>query len=727
MNTNHHRYHFLNTPRTLSWSTWEEFLVVAKIIQDIQLPNYTDLFMNTSFVLPVRMDMRINNYATVLTLLQQWESRGKVPFAITSTSLILEIWYSLYSTVVVMVSSQSSGSSNSSNLTNTLHSVPKLSNDYTIRLSASLVITRFINTLVDSHQTKQYAQSINDILVRNYSLPRWLVDIRHDISHNSQLPTINVLYNACHYLFLFLRDNFWQQQIELIQLLYIPVHFREPRRLYPPPEKHSLLPTISSSVSPSSVPVIPILRIGEKGIPQSKLHRYIHQTRVRFSKDFLKNNPFLSFVVKDTDNNNNNNNNTLTKFSNSRSTDNDKSNKQHGFHHDLSTILQHMNFHRSTTDTDDEDDVYYLQKLVQHLHGLYPSSRHRKQVLKSFILDTLMKPVVSSTASATDTSSNVNSTIQQVSSLMKILVPFHLVWKDTTVQLLSILNEFFSHFSLFDTLDKSSSTSSTSVFSILVHLFTSQYWYSYVSNLPSLDVPTVHRSVPLPIPNLDVLHSLPSWNSIQRRYLALPLPISLYFGLYRRTNDFRKLYNRNNNLPIVNSNGGGSSLDDDDDDRNNNRKNNDCITILEDYCIIDELISLYDIVQQIQCTYPKNRLGLTTVLNRMDETELHYLVPKPWTLQPTEAFPTENTLVSSTAGSSLADELSLEDMEALLASPSSSVKAMESFSTPTTSTVVDAHQHRTNPVDYYASVSSTSTPDPIILSYRPSRVPRWRI
>lgn len=78
------------------------------------------------------------------------------------------------------------------------------------RLHYALAIIRAVNGLVDATQNGLYADSVLSVAKR-IGLPDWLVEIRHDATHN-ELPSLSVLRTAIQHLLLWFRDNYWIPQ-----------------------------------------------------------------------------------------------------------------------------------------------------------------------------------------------------------------------------------------------------------------------------------------------------------------------------------------------------------------------------------------------------------------------------------------------------------------------------------------------------------------------------------
>ena len=125
-----------------------------------------------------------------LQVVEVWRVRGKIPHSADCSALLRE---------VMMNDASFSRSENE------------------LRLNYSMVITRAVNGLVDRGQKGYFATSIS-VIAEGIGLPHWLVELRHDATHN-QLPSLSVLRAAATELLLWLEQNYWQPQFEYLQQL----------------------------------------------------------------------------------------------------------------------------------------------------------------------------------------------------------------------------------------------------------------------------------------------------------------------------------------------------------------------------------------------------------------------------------------------------------------------------------------------------------------------------
>jgi hypothetical protein len=214
----------LKSPRYLPWSSWGEWRGVEEKL--------------TSWL---ESDRR-----KVVSIGEVWRARGKLPHAVDSTLLIVEAHLedpgfatessSFYRKDVKvgkhlqskadkipeeihplcfrspdtvsrkLVSSTGSGSGSSSR-----------ASESQLRLQYSAIVVRTINGFVDQSQQGYYADSVLAIAKR-IGLPEWVVDLRHDSTHN-QLPSLSVLRAASEELLRWLYNYYWKPQYSLLESL----------------------------------------------------------------------------------------------------------------------------------------------------------------------------------------------------------------------------------------------------------------------------------------------------------------------------------------------------------------------------------------------------------------------------------------------------------------------------------------------------------------------------
>jgi len=76
-----------------------------------------------------------------------------------------------------------------------------------LRLSYSMAIIRFVNSLVDPLQTAYFARSISS-LAAQLGLPLWFVELRHQATHE-ELPSLPILRQGASQALDWLYTNYW--------------------------------------------------------------------------------------------------------------------------------------------------------------------------------------------------------------------------------------------------------------------------------------------------------------------------------------------------------------------------------------------------------------------------------------------------------------------------------------------------------------------------------------
>ncbi|WPT11002.1 Pre-rRNA-processing protein las1 [Picochlorum sp. SENEW3] len=145
--------------RLVPWMGWDEWETVGKCL-------YDDTALSQG-----------------LDIVSVWRIRGRVPVGVDATALLRETQQA-----------------------DRLGSV----SDALIRLQYSLALVRFVNGVADSAQKGRVASSVAH-LAQQAGIPRILVDIRHESTHN-ELPSLSVLRVAAKQALEWLRTKYWQAQ-----------------------------------------------------------------------------------------------------------------------------------------------------------------------------------------------------------------------------------------------------------------------------------------------------------------------------------------------------------------------------------------------------------------------------------------------------------------------------------------------------------------------------------
>jgi len=120
---------------------------------------------------------------------ETWRARGRLPVAVDMTASFVEI----------MLNDPECNPDAKS---------PR--SEHELRLMYSMAVIRLVNGIVDVGQNKQMAQSIADI-AKGQDWPRWIVDLRHQASHQTlaSLPTLRLAAKESLWLLI---ERFWRPQ-----------------------------------------------------------------------------------------------------------------------------------------------------------------------------------------------------------------------------------------------------------------------------------------------------------------------------------------------------------------------------------------------------------------------------------------------------------------------------------------------------------------------------------
>lgn len=213
-----------------------------------------------------RLIMEDKNYQRAIDLLSLWKQRcSHLPVAVESTLLFLQAFMSDQETVA---NGKESG-----------------------RSLYSMFIIRFINGFADQQQNQQFAQSVTMICER-LGIPRWLVDLRHECTHE-RIPSYEVVFNASMIAFDWLKENYWRNHYEFLSRLKLKLH--DSLRNYKLITKKELLKTKSTKQSTtmsrakSILDEFPLL-VGEREVRKEFF-------KILFSPSFLTSKKYPSKVL----------------------------------------------------------------------------------------------------------------------------------------------------------------------------------------------------------------------------------------------------------------------------------------------------------------------------------------------------------------------------------------------------------------------------------------------
>ncbi|POY75509.1 hypothetical protein BMF94_1411 [Rhodotorula taiwanensis] len=154
-------------PKRTAWSTAQEF----RLVFDRLFASEGDVVLQQDAIGRIKV----------------WLHRGQCPHAVESTAALMQL---------ILRDAEPS----------TSHAAGAVS-EHELRLSYSMAIIRFVNSLVDPLQTTYFARSIAS-LAAQIGLPPWFVELRHQATHE-HLPSIAVLRDAARQAVDWLYANYW--------------------------------------------------------------------------------------------------------------------------------------------------------------------------------------------------------------------------------------------------------------------------------------------------------------------------------------------------------------------------------------------------------------------------------------------------------------------------------------------------------------------------------------
>ncbi|KAL3674182.1 hypothetical protein V7S43_000142 [Phytophthora oleae] len=129
----------------------------------------------------------------VVSRVASWRSRTQLPVAINATAQLVELQL------------------HESMAQHHHHAIGVSSRSHMeLSLLYASVVVRCVNGLVDGSQKGAYAMAVS-ALAQRIGIPLWVVDLRHESTHN-QLPSLPVLRFAARHLLAWLRANYWEAQ-----------------------------------------------------------------------------------------------------------------------------------------------------------------------------------------------------------------------------------------------------------------------------------------------------------------------------------------------------------------------------------------------------------------------------------------------------------------------------------------------------------------------------------
>lgn len=139
-----------------------------------------------------------------LDLLKVWTFRGMIPTAVEATGNLLFLQLRLRRLLAKLDAKQIMHDDDGWEV-------------QALRLAITMALVRFVNEMVDPLQKGTYAQPITK-LAEQIGLPRNLVDLRHDGTHD-ELPSLGILELALAQSLAWLKENYWDPSAQQDEIL----------------------------------------------------------------------------------------------------------------------------------------------------------------------------------------------------------------------------------------------------------------------------------------------------------------------------------------------------------------------------------------------------------------------------------------------------------------------------------------------------------------------------
>ncbi|PRW60793.1 Las1 family [Chlorella sorokiniana] len=159
--------------RAVPWGSWEEWRATGHLLLS---------------GVPADVQQGLERVAA-------WRARGRVPLGVDSTACLVEAQQRDAATSAAAAQQQQQAATAS---------------ESELRLQYAMAVVRMVNGIADSSQRGRVAASVAS-LASAAGLPRILVDLRHEATHN-ELPSMAALRLAAQHALAWLRTNYWQRQ-----------------------------------------------------------------------------------------------------------------------------------------------------------------------------------------------------------------------------------------------------------------------------------------------------------------------------------------------------------------------------------------------------------------------------------------------------------------------------------------------------------------------------------
>ena len=192
--------------RCVPWHSWAEWEFVADaFLRRRRLPEKDDDEKDDE-------EKKTEKKRRALELVQMWRTRGRVPVAVDAHAQIVELQLMDEEMMKKKNNPHDDGDGEDKKKETT---TSNQQSESTLRLSYAMTLTRLVNGICDQSQKGKFAVSVQT-LATQLDVPRTLVDIRHDSTHN-QLPSIQRLRKASEDAIEWLEVKYWERQKQKLE------------------------------------------------------------------------------------------------------------------------------------------------------------------------------------------------------------------------------------------------------------------------------------------------------------------------------------------------------------------------------------------------------------------------------------------------------------------------------------------------------------------------------
>ena len=204
---------FMAGTRCVPWHSWAEWGFVADAFLRLPVKDFDDDEDDDEDD-DDEEKKKTEKKRRAIELVQMWRTRGRVPVAVDAHAQIVELQLMDEEMKKKMMMKKKNphdddGEDKKETTTSSQQS------ESTLRLSYAMTLTRLVNGICDQSQKGKFAISVQT-LATQLNVPRTLVDIRHDSTHN-QLPSIQRLRKASEDAIEWLEVKYWERQKQKLE------------------------------------------------------------------------------------------------------------------------------------------------------------------------------------------------------------------------------------------------------------------------------------------------------------------------------------------------------------------------------------------------------------------------------------------------------------------------------------------------------------------------------